>query len=180
MFSLNSCMFISDLKPADCAAWVQAVGAIVAIFASAGLVYLQLHLASCRDRKIKNQEQKARLESVFQLCAYSQQVTEKVIAEARRTASINEPYLQSSLGEFDAILTALKKYEAKDFSNYEQLSPFMVALAMTNTARSVCESAVLRCTAHAVSGHLSVTLTPIVDDLKKAEAELRKLADKHG
>lgn len=179
MFSLDSCMFVSNLKPADCAAWVQAVGAILAIFASAGLVYLQFHLTSKREKKLQFEEHKARLETVFQLCSYSRQVTEKVVAESKRTATIDEPYLQAALGEFDAILIALRKYEPKDFGEYKQLRPFMSALAVTNTARAACESARSKCMMHAVSGQISVALSPLIKSLKTSEDELKVLADKH-
>jgi hypothetical protein len=179
VFSLNTCMFVSDLKPADCAAWVQAVGAILAIVASAGLVYWQLSHSRRRENEIKNEERQIRLETVFQLCSHSRQVTEKVVAEAKRTSTIDEPYLQTALGELDAIVTALKKYEPKDFSDYEQLRPFMGALAVTNTVRSACESARSICATRAVSGQISVTLSDLAKSLITTEGELKALADKH-
>lgn len=172
---MNSCMLISDLQPSDCAAWVQAIGSIAAIFVSAALVYFQLRMSSNREKRVKDQEHKARLESVFQLCSYSKQVTEKVIAEARVTNSFDESVLQSFLGELDAILTALKKYEATDFSDFEQLSPFIGALAQTNTARSILESAVSRCLRMSVTGYLSNSLTPLAEALRKSEEKLGML-----
>ena len=172
-------MFISDLNSTNCAAWVQAVGAILAIFASAGLVYWQFYLVSERDKNIEHEEHRARLETVFQLCSYSRQVTEKVVADAKQTSTIDESTLQMAIGELDAILMALKKYEPNDFLGYQQLRPFMGALAVTNTVRSACESARLKCANQAMSGQISMTLSHLVKSLKTSEDELKAIADKH-
>lgn len=179
MFNLNSCMLIADLTSADCAAWVQAVGTILAIAASTSLVYWQAHRETKKEKESRYKEHKARLETVFQLCSYSRQVTEKVLAEAQTHANIDESFLHGALGELDAILTALKKYEPKDFGDYEQLLPFMGALAETNTVRSACESARSICAIRSVSGQISVTFSDLAKSLKTSEDQLKALADKH-
>ncbi len=175
MISFNSCLFVSELGPAECAAWVQAIGGVLAIFASAGLVYLQFNLASRREKMLELSEHKSRLETVFQLCSYSKQVTKRVVDNASMQPHVDETSLQHALGEFDAILVALKKYESKDFADYSQLSPFMAALAATIAARSVCESARSNCMRIAVNGTLVVALTPICKELQKSEALLGNL-----
>jgi aminopeptidase-like protein len=64
---VNSCLFVSDLKPSDCAAWVQAWGTVLAVVASLVLVWVQHRLQQIREEHLRKRQLVARMRTIQEI-----------------------------------------------------------------------------------------------------------------
>lgn len=182
MAIFDTCFLIPGIKTADCAAWVQAVFSIVAIAFSTGLILWQHRHQAQKEQQARYNQRLERLATVLQLCRYSREVTQGIKERVSHSSSVAVRDLDRDLAQLGAIVTALTKYEAKDFAEYKFLKPFMGVLAMTNASKSHVEDARAMARTHgaANSKHLADDLSHLPASLAELEGELSALIDETG
>lgn len=119
----ESCMFVRGLNPSECASWVQAWGAIGAIFASAALALVIQRREATRERAAKHEEDVRLLKIIGQFVF-------DVRAKLRDIDEHDIPYLHHNWTAIDETMQSLR---AIPFDKYPAEQPaFAVATSLTS------------------------------------------------
>lgn len=173
----DSCLFFTDLKISDCAAWTQAIFTVIAVAVPGVLLYCQLRHQASKEARVQKIEKRDQIEALFQLCSYAGEVVLKLSIHAQGNSVIDASFLDKALAEFDAILAALQKYDPKTLGEYRYLKPYMTTMAVTNAARNHCQQARDCCTVKATGGDLYQQLLHLPAELAANKNELEKLVN---
>lgn len=136
----------SDLrKDVNLAAWIQAIGSIVAILASSGLFLLQHYLDERRQQAAELRQQWQRLNAAYQVAKGAA----SVCAECEESCLSGVEFTSNSfLGAIDKIAVvsaALDKIDVTWFGDFEIIESLLVLSMTTANLRTRVEGARIAC-----------------------------------
>lgn len=167
----DSCMFVNDLNPGDCAAWVQAIGSVLAIVAAAMFILLQHHLDVKRARDADRDLTRRRLDVVAGAISSAR----KVITEATEFARLQQITLQAF--QHANLRAQLEKSEQLLFSiSKPDLPHFKIANVIMGLESDLAEARTLLDSMRNASPHQQYLLDRLVhcsENVEQGEVMLK-------
>lgn len=161
------------------AAWVQAVGSVLAILAAVGIAYWQ-HARDARQRIAEVTRRRARqLESAFQLTYGVQALCEKVIAHCEGQQA-NSVYFSNHLGELTAIRAMLNKFAPEEFDGYAELEPVVAAMAAADAMIQQLRKAAEITDTHDQTQVIRMAFRGAIDSVREHVQRMKVVADRAG
>jgi hypothetical protein len=135
--AIQAWCFPSSLTSSDWAAWVQAIGSILAIFVAAGLVVFQHALAERKERKAERRASQARVDTALQLVRWATICCGRVRDFIELAPGIERDINHVNvLSDLRGLKSALERLDLNAFRGVDEIKP----VVLTANALSALES----------------------------------------
>lgn len=135
---METCFFVSGVKPSDCAAWIQAFGSILAIVASGLIAAVQIRASNRSEQRAQRERKRAMTEAAAALARqFTMQVT-SLQAELKASAfylpGVSRSAAFDPFSALKADVLSLPLHEMPDISGMRLLIGFRNLVNTTDTA----------------------------------------------
>jgi hypothetical protein len=151
---------------ADYASWAQAFGTVGAVFVALVIPFAQHGLEQRVQQRKEREAHAMKVEAAYQLAFGLQTVCGKVLKHVDEQNPVERATLAHSLGELQAISTALSKFNPGEFDKHDELMPIYAALSATMSLAQTLSVATERADQHSQNAPVRQAFATAIDSVK--------------